>query len=350
MKLLSNFWHQAVSKDTRGVLWILPRFILWLFSLIYLVILKLRSLFYATGLMGTSLNTLVISVGNLTLGGTGKTPMVAYLAKIIAQKGKTGAILSRGYGKTSPSTEDDEAFIMSEFPRQGNITRHTGKNRTRIARTICQESPPNVIILDDGFQHRRMKRDIDIVMINSLSPFGNDRLFPFGHLREPRQALSRADLIVLTHTDLADPAELSHLINYLERFKHPIIKSIHKPAGLIPIKASEELTIDALGARRVWAFCGIGHPLGFRKTLQRHGINPIGFTPFPDHYAYTEEDIKELNDRAKLAGADVILTTQKDQMRLARLNMASWPMPVYALKVELKLVAGKEFLDRILNL
>jgi len=364
--------------------------ILWLLSLLYRLILLLRAFFYKCGLIKTTkLPCPVISIGNITVGGTGKTPMTEYLAKYFAGKNKKVVVLSRGYGKiankeiASPPDghrggrndmlqKDDEGISVSS----NLIIRLTGANRSKLGQEAiakyslrCSDTErpvssggvgaPDVILLDDGFQHWTVARDLNIVMIDCLNPFGNWCLLPAGILREPLSALKRADIFILAHTDLVTAEKLAQVIQYLSHLGKPVIKSIHKPIGFI--SPSEQTTSSnkmittpspplirgnlAEGSKS-WAFCGIGNPDSFRLTLEKAGLSLVGFTAFPDHYQYKAEDIKRIESLAAKSGAECIVTTRKDMVKVVDCGAQ---LPLYALQIELVIIEGKEKLEEMLG-
>jgi tetraacyldisaccharide 4'-kinase len=255
---------------------------------------------------------------------------------------KKVVILSRGYGRID-GVKDDEASAFSDK----SIIRLTGANRAKLGAMACKEHSPDVIILDDGFQHLRIKRDIDIVMIDCLNPFGNYQLLPAGILREDLKALKRASVLVLAHSDLVSDAELSKINNFLSRFGKPIIKSIHKPVSLVSVSGDKkEITPQELKGKKVWAFCGIGNPDSFLLTLNKLDVSLRGISLFPDHYMYVESDIEELISQFREANAEYIVTTMKDMAKVKPLFSNS-PILVYALRIELDIIDGEDKLKEV---
>lgn len=361
MNLIQYLWYQAVVEQKFP--YILLQFIFIPLSLVYRLGLSIRHLSYRLGIAkSVKLPCRVISVGNITVGGTGKTPLVIYLAKMLAQSGKKVGILARGYGrihrrgaenaenKQGNLIADDEALV-SDIP---NVVRIAQPDRVKAAQILIGQGV-HTIILDDGFQHWRIKRSLDIVVIDSTNPFGNGLLLPAGILREPLSALKRADMFVLTHTDFATAEALSRLEDYLKKYQKPIIKTVHQPIELVSLDGSttqltDSARRDKLSDQCVYGFCGIGTPAHFRRTLQEL-FALAGFESFPDHYNYSADDIKTLARRAVEAGANLLVTTQKDAIRLThRVTLRVRGIPdiksiipeIKALKIELKLVAGED--------
>ena len=254
----------------------------------------------------------VLSVGNLTVGGTGKTPMVAYLATFLAAKGYRPLIASRGYGAEAGGTNEEAAELALRCP---DVPHVQDPDRLRAIRhALASGEGCDVAILDDGFQHRRLARDLDIVLLDGLCPFGYGHLLPRGLLREPPSALGRSDVIVITRADLAQPAALAHTRSEAARYAAPgtpVLTAAHRPAGLVFADGTREAP-DRLDGRTVAAACGIGNPEAFRETLERLGACIVRFDAFRDHHAYTAGDLARLQRTAREAGAAVLVTTGKD--------------------------------------
>ncbi len=275
----------------------------------------------------------VISVGNLTLGGTGKTVAVEAVAKVYRGADWSVAILSRGYGaKGGPN---DEALVLEE--NLPDVPHMQGADRVALARTALEELESEVLILDDGFQHRRLHRDLDIVLLDATQPLQNEYLFPRGFLREPSSSLKRASAIVFTRCDQATVAELKDQVDWFrERFpSKPIFQTIHAPVELLgPGLASTDPS--SLEGQTLAAFCGLGNPRAFERTLRDLGANVAAFRTFPDHHNYNRSDVEDLNRWAAGLPTEVstIATTQKDWVKLRIDELGGKPLLV--LKVGLK--------------
>ncbi len=340
-----QIWSQAVLEKRVGIGWSGLRIVFLFLSILYAGAITLRGWLVTLKLIpATKIPVPVISVGNVTVGGTGKTPLVIYLAKKLAARGKKIGILARGYGKID-ETSDDEALTGST-PELKNVIRSTGPDRSATGRKLLADHQVKSIILDDGFQHRRIKRDLDLVTIDCLNPFGHGRLLPAGALREPLSSLYRADCFILTRTDLVDKENLRKIEERLKKFNKPILKSIHQPVKLIPVNHHNGLALTDLPTRKSHAFCGIGNPNGFRKTLEKLKSNPVGMTVFPDHHLYQTSDLDRLNTSARENGAELLITTEKDARRLKKLDQG---LPVYALQIELVIVEGENILTELLK-
>jgi tetraacyldisaccharide 4'-kinase len=286
----------------------------------------------------------VVSVGNLTLGGTGKTPCVEYVARFYRRQDLRVAILSRGYGRREG--RNDEALVLEE--NLPDVPHLQGADRVGLARVAVEELASEVLILDDGFQHRRLKRDLDLVLIDATNPWGHGYLFPRGLLRESPSGLRRADAVVLTRCDQVEERIRVQIQETIAGYAPnlPVVHSTHRP---IALRNSEQDTapLETLKERPVAAFCGIGNPQAFRQTLVDQGAVIEDFRIFPDHHAYTRTDVGELRGWAeRQANAGMVVTTQKDlvKLRLAKLGGRA----LWALRIGLHIEAGEDTLHRIL--
>ena len=287
----------------------------------------------------------VVSVGNLTLGGTGKTPTVEWVARWYRERGIRVALLSRGYGRDG--AVNDEALVLEE--NLPDVPHLQDPDRVRIASVAVEELDSQILVLDDGFQHRRLARDLDIVLIDALDPFGFDRLFPRGRLREPVSSLRRAGLVLISRADQVDGSTLLAIRNRAERAtRGPIrwVQTRHAPLALIGGPDGPE-PVGSLGERAVAAFCGIGNPDAFRKTVERLKPRSLTLRSFPDHHLYSAADVADLANWARGLGADLLLTTQKDLVKLRAESLAA--VPLRALKIGLEVMEGGPALDDALE-
>lgn len=283
----------------------------------------------------------VISVGNLTLGGTGKTPMVQWLARWFSRRGIRVALVSRGY-KSAPGSQNDEARELEQtLPGVPHVQ---NPDRLAASQQAVIEFKCQLILLDDGFQHRRLARNLDIVLLDALEPFGFDHVFPRGTLREPIESLSRAQVAVLTRADLVDESERSRIRGIVRQHAPQITwaECRHAPRTLLACDG-KQVPLNSLQGSRIVAFCGIGNPGGFRRTLEQSGCKLIDWREFPDHHLYNRADIDELARWAQLNQATVLLCTHKD---LVKLNVAALgDIPLWAVQIELEFVSGQESLE-----
>jgi tetraacyldisaccharide 4'-kinase len=311
------------------------RLLLWPFSLVYGVAARLHEWLYAQGVYTTKhLTTPVISVGNLTVGGTGKTPMVLWLAERFLAEGKHVAILSRGYRGVGGTS--DEIEMMKE--RIGNqVVFGVGADRYIEGRRIEAEQPVSVFLLDDGFQHLELARDVDIVLVD-LTTFDSTKwLLPAGSLREPLSALRRASAVVLTrmsseHSDSTARQTIRKVAADLPTFCAETKLLGYQCVSNVRNAQPDE---DNLPPHPVFAFCGIGNPSAFLSDLKRWGIVVVGQHIFADHHSYTAHDAKTLEVHAQRAGAKALLTTEKDIQNLKRVHFSG--LPLYCCRITLEL-------------
>jgi tetraacyldisaccharide 4'-kinase len=281
----------------------------------------------------------VVSVGNLTLGGTGKTPCVEYVARFYRALDLRVAILSRGYG--SHGGRNDEALVLERsLP---DVPHLQGADRAALAETAVEELDSEVLILDDGFQHRRLERDLDLVLIDATAPWGP--LFPRGLMREPPSGLRRADMVILTRCDLAESTELERLKARVNRLAPgmALAQSRHRPAGWINSREAF-VPLEALAQRPIAGLCGIGNPEAFRRTLVQLGADLRDFRVYPDHHEYTRNDVEDLRTWARQQAKEcVVVTTQKDLVKLPLERLGE--RELWALQIRLEIDAGRELLD-----
>ena len=279
----------------------------------------------------------VISIGNLTLGGTGKTPAIEYYAKQLRARDRRVAILSRGYG--SEAGPNDEALLLEE--NLPDVPHLQGRDRVAIALMAIEELESEVLLLDDGFQHRRLHRDFDIVLIDATRSIAAEHLFPRGLLREPVSSLKRARAAIFTRSDQAPPESVAKQIGELRSsFPNLVVATArHAPVELIR-EGHAPLEPTRLRGRKVLAFCGIGNPDAFRRTLADLGAEVIAHRTFADHHAYTKQDVKSLRDWASAYPANTdVLTTQKDWVKLRTPDLDG--RPLFALRVGLTFDTGE---------
>jgi tetraacyldisaccharide 4'-kinase len=298
-------------------------------SLPYGVGVRSRNWAFDRGLLSsTKAARPVISVGNLTVGGTGKTPVVEWLARWFRQHDRRVAILSRGYG--AADGPNDEALVLEE--NLPDVPHLQGADRTRLAQIAVDELEAELLILDDGFQHRRLHRDLDIVLVDAMNPWGNGRLFPAGPLREPLTALGRADLILMTRAETQPPAQQAGLTRLLARYSPAPIFPVSFPATTLHQTGRPPISVAALAGQKVAAFCGIGHPEAFSQTLIPLGAQVVAQRAFPDHHAYSAEDVESLRHWSENARPDGLVTTQKDSVKLRLAEIGG--LPLWAVRIE----------------
>jgi tetraacyldisaccharide 4'-kinase len=319
-----------MSGDERSLSALLLRAALSAAEPVYASAMALRNRMFDAGLRKSHrLGRPTISVGNITTGGTGKTPVVRWLAQRLGGSGWRVAILSRGYGAAPDSLGDEQ--LMLDRALNSPVERHrvlivANPDRVAAAHEALRLRPEtDVFLLDDGFQHRRAARDLDVVLVSAANPFGYGHVLPRGMLREPLSGLRRAGALLITHADRAGAPELSAIEQTLRRHNAaaPIYHAVHAHAALrtatVASSAPADRSLDDLRGRSWFAFCGIGDPDTLLRQLQGAGGRHAGHRWFGDHHRYTADDLAALRRDAAAAGADVLLTTEKDWAKLSQL-------------------------------
>ena len=285
----------------------------------------------------------VISVGNLTWGGTGKTPFVEYLARKIGTHRRVPLVLTRGY------SHDEALELQSHLP---SAVIGVGKDRAKVAERVKKENRHvDIAVLDDGLQHQALERDVDIVVINALNPFGNGKLLPRGILREPITVLKRAAIIVLTHVNLVTPEELKLLKEKIAALapQAQTVETMMEVLFLYRAKTKVRTPVEKMAGRRVATFAAVGTPRSFQLVLQRFLLKTVRNFEFLDHHEYTKEELLKIKEVAKSAGAEEIITTEKDFHRSREL--ISDTLNPLILAARLRVVSGEEILtDRLFRL
>ena len=274
----------------------------------------------------------VISVGNLTLGGTGKTPMVAWIARHLRGLGVRVTLISRGYGAEAGSCNDEAIELERRLP---DVPHLQDPDRVAAAAIAVEELGCQMILLDDAFQHRRIHRDLDIVLLDALEPFGFEHVFPRGTLREPLSGLRRAHLVALTRADMIERSERDAIRTRVARLAPdvPWAEVIHAPECLLAADGKSE-KLEELAGKSIAAFCGIGNPAGFRHTLNTCGYDVVGFEEFPDHYRYQRDDLERLADWAEQLGVQAVVCTAKDLAKIGVNQLGAVPLRALAIGIE----------------
>jgi tetraacyldisaccharide 4'-kinase len=288
----------------------------------------------------------VVSVGNITLGGVGKTPLVEWLARWFRERGVRVTLISRGYGAEAGARNDEALELEQKLP---DVPHVQNPDRVEAAQMAIAEFECQLILLDDAFQHRRIHRDLDIVVLDALTPFGFDHLFPRGTLREPLSGLQRAHVIALSRSDLVSAEERRAIRQRVARLAPEAawVEMRHRPRVLLSSDGQED-DLAVLEGALVFAFCGIGNPLGFRRTLECCGCRIAAFREFPDHHAYTRADVESLSQWSRHhSGADLMVCTHKDLVKIGEPSLGS--MPLRALVIGIEILEGQEELEKRLN-
>jgi tetraacyldisaccharide 4'-kinase len=300
----------------------------------------------------------VISVGNLTVGGTGKTPLVLWIGRWLQSRGHDLTIISRGYGRHS-NMPNDEALELAA--RQPGVKQIQNPDRVAAARQAVggASSPPvsdgleahptQVLVLDDAFQHRRIARDLDIVLLDALEPFGYEHLLPRGLLREPTESLSRADVVALSRADAVDEARRREIEARVRSLAPQALwlELAHQPTALVSHDGASQ-PLDAWRGKRVATFCGIGNPAGFRHTLASCGLEVAAFRELSDHFAYPPRAVADLETwLGNQPGIAAAVCTRKDLVKLPRETLGG--LPLLALEIELAISRGEIEFERRLT-
>jgi tetraacyldisaccharide 4'-kinase len=338
----------VISGQTRGVIGAPARAALTLLSWLYSSVVRLRNRLYSSGLLRAhKVGVPVVCVGNLTTGGTGKTPLVVWLYRLLRQRQRRCVILTRGY-KTAPDEWSDEpAVLRAECP---DVPIIINPDRVAGAGAALREYGAEVLLMDDGFQHRRLARDLDILAVDATLPFGYGHLLPAGLLREPVSGLRRAHAVVLTRSDQVAEADLQGIEAALRQVNPRLVvaRAVHAPA-YIKTAVGKEIDLKDVPGRRIFAFCGIGNPQSFFRTIADQGGVLAGSHAFDDHHRYTDDDLQEVRERALRQQAELLLTTQKDWTKIARLAGPREPPVLAYLAIELRLTAGAPELTALID-
>ena len=369
---VTQYLMQLSHGEDSGVIdWLVLAF-LRVLSVLYEAGVRLKLAAYTYHILPkTKLDCCVISIGNITVGGTGKTPTAQKVALMIQKMGYNVVILNRGYrshwkekigvvsdGKKIYMTAyeaGDEAFLMAK--QLPGIPVVIGKERAITGQFAVDKFNAEVIILDDGYQHWQLVRDLDVVLIDTLNMFGNGSILPRGTLREPLKNLNRASLFLLTKCDQSSPISRATLCDALHRYKPgaPIVESIHKPCDFIEIAdwyksdSSKALPLTALKGQQVMVFSAIGNPSSFEQTMAAEGLDIIEAIRYPDHHDYGMVEMQYIMERAISKKVKALVTTGKDAVKIpTEFIYLHREVPLYILDMEIQITSGqKEFEDTI---
>jgi tetraacyldisaccharide 4'-kinase len=351
------------------------RGLLTVLSFLYLVVIQARFFLYRIRVLRSrSVTAWVISVGNITLGGTGKTPVVERLARLLHSRGRKVAVISRGYRRKTgprwrrfkekilgaPTTRmvsdgrnillnsrvaGDEPYLLAA--NLEGVPVLINRNRVKAAHYAIRRLKADTIILDDGLQYLGLKRDLDIVLVDGQYPFGDGRIFPRGILREPLRNLSRADLLLITKARAGGQEELKEkLRRYNQRAE--ILECRHNPVYLRDIRTSIKASLEFIKGSKAATLAGIANPYGFERMLKKLGVEVIYSRHFADHHFYTQQELIDILNRASRRGAEILLTTEKDAVRFPRLPPGK--IPVFFLRLRIDSVReGEDFGREILR-
>ena len=336
---------EIISGKQKGLLAALVRFLLWCLTPIYRFVVRRRNRQFDSGSRNIeSVAAKVISVGNITTGGTGKTPMVVWICKFLQQRQTKVAIVSRGYGSKDGSPNDEAMELAARLP---DVPHEQNPDRVAAAKHCIDQHSAQAIVLDDGFQHRNLARDVDVVLVDASNPFDHGFLIPRGLLREPVSALKRADVVVVTRCDRVSSDELDLIRNRIASESDvPIAFAKTTATGLIQADGTE-LSISE-GSEGTWlVVSAIGNPAAFEASLAELEFNIADTMRFRDHHHFEQGDLKRVAAMAKISGANRIVCTHKDLVKIAATEIEG--VEVFALRVDVGVVEGREQLEEVLG-
>ncbi|MCP4452871.1 MAG: tetraacyldisaccharide 4'-kinase [Planctomycetes bacterium] len=342
-----NTFHALVSGKTRGLMPTVIRILLWPLAKAYgLAILGRTLLFRYSILPSYTPPCPVICIGNLTTGGTGKTPLVAWLCHHLSEERSLSVtVLTRGY-KSADTQTDEPAMLEKQL---GNVPVIVNADRIEGTKTALARGPVDVFVMDDGFQHLRLARDLNILTLDATNPFGFEKLLPAGLLREPITAIKRAQCIVITRSDQIPRGKLDTLRRRVECMcpGMALATTVHAPAQVHFAGAPSE-SFDWLKGRSVFAFCGIGNPQAFFTTVEQIGARLVGTHVFDDHHHCTSSEFHDLHEQALQNGAYILLTTEKNFPDIASMNTQS-DLPVGYLAVKMTFESGEDRVKELIE-
>jgi tetraacyldisaccharide 4'-kinase len=348
--------HELLSGRRKDFAAMLLRSGLSAAECLYWLAIQGRNLAYARRLFSQHrVSVPVISVGNITTGGTGKTPIAAWLANWLVSRGRKPGLISRGYraldrgASTSDGqsvTANDEKLVLDRLCP--GIPHYQQQDRTSAAKLAIAESGCDVLLLDDAFQHRKLQRDLDLVLIDALNPFGYDHLLPRGLLRESLTGLKRADLIIVTRANQCSPNQRHALLRQIGKYcaSDEIVEVAFKPTRLVDIHWNPH-PLTTIRGKKLLVFCGIGNPEGFRRTISDLGGAFAPLRQFPDHHHYEQPDFQTLQAQAMAEQAEYAVTTQKD---LVKIRPADWTDPqLMSVEIGIEFLSGESVLKNRLD-
>lgn len=341
---MRKFFYSIINKQRKDFSYFLFNPLLLALSFFYAAVAAIAKFLYKIGVLRSKKATSkVISIGNITWGGTGKTSLAIYLAKFLKDKGMKPAVLIRGYGN------DENAMLKQML---SNVAVLSGRNRIKNAKLAHDKHNADVLILDDGFQHWCLKRDLDIVAISATNPFGNRQLIPAGILREPVSALGRADLIVITKVNLAAKENINSIKSSVSTIsKAEVFEAEYLPVSVTNTKDDQVHGLDYIKKGKLCAVSGVGDNNSFFKMLENLDVQIQKKFSYMDHQKYTDADLKNIFETARNTGSDGIITTHKDWIRLKRNIRGQTPdIALLLLNANMRIIDEKGFQGRISSL
>ena len=376
---LEQFFLEVIREHRHDLAGTIMKGFLFIASRIYQRAVLFRLWMYDNRVIrNRAIGCLVVSIGNVTCGGTGKTPVVEVFARSLSQKGRRVAILSRGYRsrdrsllsklqkkfsskkmEVPPRVVSDGKNLLLDSVRAGdepfmlasnlkNVAVLVDKDRVKSGLYAIEEFGTDTLILDDGFQYLNLKAHINILLVDSTAPFDNHHVLPRGLLREPIRSIRRADYIFLTKSD--GSPKLRHLKSFLRRQNHhaEIIECCHKPQYLEDVyQKGSRLPLEYLKGKKVASISAIANPASFNAFLSELGSNIVEEIHYADHHRYRQQEMIDFINAAKAAGADMIMTTEKDAVRMPRLDRRD--IPILFLRVQIDILSGQENFDQCIS-
>ncbi|MEP6757386.1 MAG: tetraacyldisaccharide 4'-kinase [Chthonomonadales bacterium] len=360
---MMDYLIEIIEGKRKGVVASVVLILLTLLAYVYMVGLKLFLLPYKLGIRKQfRLPCPVVSVGNLTVGGTGKTPMTLRLCELLLERGLKVVVLNRGYRGASeygvaivsdykrvllsPEQAGDEATMLAGMLKGVPVV--VGKDRRVSGSLAVKEFQPDLILLDDGMQFYQLHRDFEITLLLAEMPFDNGWPFPRGKMREPMTHLKRSSAVVLTRADRVTPTALEALKSKVKRLApgRPIYEATFRGTGLSPLMGNDRKEMAWLQGRKVGAFCALGNPEGFREQLMEAGAEIVHWQAFPDHHALTMAELQGFLEQSASAGAEAVIVTDKDGVKLPPIMR---PLPIYSLRARMVLQDEEEFVNFMLK-
>ena len=310
-------YRKLLSGQSTGVLAVCLRTLLRAASLVYSLAMRIRNVLFDLGWKSIQRSIVpVISLGNVTTGGTGKTPLVAMVCSLLQELGLRPGIVSRGYGSIDGNPNDEKLVLSLLCP---NVPHVQNPNRVTAAQFLTAAGGVDAIVMDDGFQHRRLHRNLDIVLIDATNPFGYGFQLPRGLLREPLSSLKRADLVIITRSDHVSEHDIAkierRIIDAAPQLADRILHVEFQPTSLRSLDGSK-MSLSKFAKKSVHLMAGIGNPDAFQTTAIRAGLQVTGTSWFPDHHHYSDDDLQQVQKRASSSGTECIVTTLKDLVKL----------------------------------
>ncbi|MBF0484227.1 MAG: tetraacyldisaccharide 4'-kinase [Candidatus Omnitrophica bacterium] len=340
-----QFWA-IMRGEKRGIGPSIVVLILFGFSGLYGLFIWVRNLLFTIKVLSAQKFSIpVISVGNIVVGGAGKTPIVIWLLELLKEKGLKAVVLTRGYMDNDPTGKklfSDEAEVIKQMVPDAQVV--VGAERFKCGQEYLKTNKADVFILDDGFQHRQINRDLDLVAVDATNPWGNGSLLPSGLLREPISSLKRAQVVILTKTDLMekDSADAFKSVENVNS-EMLICRGVHKPVGFFDVRAGTWHKEDLIDGKIVGYFCSIADPRSFKRTLEHLGACVLKGFDFIDHHSYVDEDFKNINTGCNVEKIKILVTTRKDAVKIgAYLKFLASDIQILVLDIRFNIPEGKE--------